>query len=101
MATKEQELTYQNIIELFTLAEKLTATIKNQNNIEKSLEKLKVFEPFIIDSVHYSELLSENYAKIIKNPNAKNQDLKEDISKYIASIIDALILCNNKLRVEQ
>ena len=97
MATKEQELTYQNIIELFNLAEKLLQTVKNNDDLNDALVKLKAIEPFIINSVHFSELLSESYIKILKDSN--NTELKEDLAKYIAEIINSLTKYNNKLKV--
>jgi len=97
MATKEQELTYQNIIELFNLAEKLLQTVKNNDDLNDALDKLKAIEPFIINSVHFSELLSESYIKILKDSN--NTELKEDLAKYIAEIINSLAKCSNKLKV--
>lgn len=97
MATKEQELTYENIIELFNLAEKLLQTVKNNDDLYDALDKLKAIEPFIVNSVHFSELLSESYIKILKDSN--NTELKEDLAKYIAEIVNSLTKCSNKLKV--
>ena len=69
----------------------------NNDDLNDALDKLKAIEPFIINSVHFSELLSESYIKILKDSN--NTELKEDLAKYIAEIINSLAKCSNKLKV--
>ncbi len=97
MATKEQEITYKNILELYNLAEELLDSVKSEKDITKALQKLQYIEPFISESVNFSELISENYIKIINGNN--NPQIKEDLAKYIAEIINSLTKCNNQLEL--
>ncbi|MFZ8864545.1 MAG: hypothetical protein ACO2XZ_01580 [Rickettsiales bacterium] len=90
MKSKEQELTYQNISNFFTLAEEMLQVIEqdmgNKNSIIL-LERIKIIEHFLEQAIELAEELSHSYSNIVNN-DLNDQDKEIIRDKLILLIVE-------------
>lgn len=99
MSRKEQELTFKNISNFFTLAEELLKVVeKDMGNTEENilLERIKIIEHFIDQSIESVEELSHSYTNIVNNN--LNGNYKEIIKEKLILLIVELESAITKLR---
>jgi len=99
MPTKEQELTFENIAEFFSLSEEIVEVISdNVDDLSEAdiLDRLKVVEKFIEQAVECAELIAEDYDHLAKSELGQEQK-KEDIKEQIVLMIIALNKCKEQL----
>ena len=100
MTTKEQELTFDNITEFFSVTEELVEVVSEsieKLDHEELLYRLDIVESFIEQILVSSEVIADDYSVIIDGKRKDEKILREEVKQQIVLMIIALNNCKDQL----
>lgn len=100
MLTEEQELTFENINEFFSIAEEIVDVVSesiNKLDQKELMYRLDVIESFIEQMLSYSEIVTDDYTKLISGKEIGEEICKEEIKQQIVLMIVTLNNCKEEL----
>lgn len=96
MKDKDFKEQYEQITELYDLAEDLAATVENKQ-VKNPEAQLNLVEPLINDIADSADVLSEEYINILEHPSTKKA-AKGRVEKAMRQIFMALENYRNRLK---
>ena len=93
MITQEQELTFDNIDNFFQLSGDLIDQIEsNIDNLSKIdlLSRVNIIEEFINQTINISEIIAENFHKLINKRSYDKKILQQEIADKITELLLSL-----------
>ena len=98
--TKAQKRTFDNIEDFFSLSEELVLSISDNVHSftdREVLDRLDIVEKFIEDATYATEVVAENYTKLVKYNPSDAEELKEQMAIQIINMIEGLNFCREEL----
>ena len=100
MTTQEQELTFKNIDEFFSIAEEIVDVISNSiDDLDQAeiMHRLNIVESFIEQMLSHSEIITDDYTRLINCDARVDPCVREEIKQQIVLMIIALNDCKEQL----
>jgi hypothetical protein len=100
MENMQEKLTFEDISEFFNLSEELVATISdNMNSFSENelLNRLEVVENYLEEAIYATEVVSENYNKLMDESPEEAEKLKDEIGAQIVLMISSLSNCREEM----